>query len=106
MLPVPVVLLILAVGVLTVVSLVVVITRLVRRLGRLAHDLDDLQRDLTPALERLQRDGEVTEAELGRVGDRLEELRAARESRRRLIPRAASASPSGRERPGHDAPQR
>lgn len=70
---------------LTMVALVFAVRTLVRRLGRLAGDLDDLQRELTPALRQLEADGEVTAAELAAIGDRLDErarLTAARRRRR------------------------
>lgn len=85
--PLPVVLLLVVAAAAASVALVVTVVQLVRRLAQLVHDLDGLQRELTPALERLQRDGEVTGAELGRVGDQLDRLRASRAARRRLLGR-------------------
>jgi hypothetical protein len=58
---------------------------LVGRLRTLGGDLDRLQRDLVPALEDLQRDADVTRAELDGLGDRLEDwsdVRARRPRRR------------------------
>ncbi|WP_052667522.1 hypothetical protein [Nitriliruptor alkaliphilus] len=69
----------------TMVALVLSVRTLVRRLGRLAGDLDDLQRELTPALRQLEVDGEVTATELAAIGDRLDErarLAATRRKRR------------------------
>lgn len=84
--PVPVVLAIVAAAVFTVVALVVTIVQLVKRLVVLKGDLDRLVADLGPHLSQLQHDGEVTTAELERVGDQLDELGRQRAGRRRLRP--------------------
>jgi cell division protein FtsB len=59
------------------------IRRLAQRLGQLGSDLDELQRQLTPALHQLERDGDVTAAELAAINDRLEDRARAAATRRR-----------------------
>ncbi|MEX1165012.1 MAG: hypothetical protein WEB03_15685 [Nitriliruptor sp.] len=84
----------LAVAVLvTVVALAWTIRALVGRLRHLGADLERLHRELTPALERLQADAEVTSTELAALGDQLEEraqLQRARRPRRWRPRRGAS----------------
>lgn len=56
---------------------------LVLRLTRLGRDLDHLRLELTPALQQLEADGEVTAAEIAAIGDRLEARARASATRRR-----------------------
>lgn len=80
--PLPVVL-VLAVAVLTTVGALTWTVRLLAgRLGALGADLERLERDLTPALERLQQDAAVTGTELHELGDRLDRWRTAQRARR------------------------
>lgn len=88
--PLPVVAILLLAALLTFAALLWIVRRLVGRLLRLGRDLDRLQRELTPALDALQRDATVTGTELAELGDRLEEVarqRAARPRRRWRPPR-------------------
>jgi hypothetical protein len=66
----------------TIGALVWTVRALLGRLGTLGADLDHLQRDLGPALDRVQHDADVTRVELAALGDRLDRWSDARRARR------------------------
>jgi hypothetical protein len=81
--PLAVTLLLVTVVLLSIAALAWAVRLLVLRLGRLGRDLDHLRHELTPALQRIEADGEVTAAELTAIGDRLEARARAATTRRR-----------------------
>jgi uncharacterized membrane protein YccC len=69
-------------GVFTVVTTVLVAWLAVGRIRRAVGEATAAFERLNPAMERFQRDGEVTRREVERVGDALDELTTARAMRR------------------------
>ena len=70
----PVVLSLAAAAVVTVVALVVIVVSVVRSMRELGRDLLVIRERVLPDLERLQRDAEVTAAELDRVSTSIEQI--------------------------------
>lgn len=68
----PVIIVLAIVAMVSLVAIAAVVSQLVARLGRLKHDLVDIEQSLMPALDRLQRDAEVTGLELERLGEALD----------------------------------
>jgi hypothetical protein len=69
-------------GVFTIVTTVLVAWVAVGRIRRAVGEASAAFERLNPAMERFQRDGDVTRREFERVGDALDQLSAARELRR------------------------
>jgi ABC-type transporter Mla subunit MlaD len=68
----PVIIVLAIVAMTCLVAIFAVVSQLVARLGRLKRDLQEIERDVMPVLDRLQRDAAVTTRELERLGDALD----------------------------------
>ena len=68
----PVIIVLAIVAMVSFVAIAAVVSQLVARLGRLKRDLVDIEQNLMPAIDRLQRDAEITGRELERLGEALD----------------------------------
>lgn len=71
---VPVVIVLAIVGMVSLVAVAAVVSQLLARLRRLAGDLRDIEQDLVPRLARLREGTDVTNREMERLSQALEEL--------------------------------
>jgi hypothetical protein len=68
----PVIIVLAIVAMVCLVAIAAVVSQLVARLGRLKRDLVDIEKNLMPMLDQLQRDAEVTGRELERLSEALD----------------------------------
>jgi hypothetical protein len=78
----PTIVVLVAVAVATLLVVAGLVLLLARRLAGLARDLGELEQRLTPVLERLQEDADITGRELERVSSALDQLDRRRGHRR------------------------
>jgi predicted PurR-regulated permease PerM len=77
----PVLLVLGVVALVSLAAIAAVVSLLLSRLQRLARDVKEIEREVMPALDRLQADADVTGRELDRVSRSLDELSEQRASR-------------------------
>lgn len=81
----PVIIVLAIVAMVSFVAIAAVVSQLIARLGRLKHDLVDIEKNLMPMLDQLQRDAEVTGRELERLGQALDDSSDRVEAQANLV---------------------
>jgi type II secretory pathway component PulJ len=74
MVSVPVVLVLALVGMVSLVAVAAVVSQLLARVRRLAADLQEIERDLMPRVDRLREGTDVTGREMERLSRAVDEL--------------------------------
>jgi methyl-accepting chemotaxis protein len=87
----PVIIVLAIVAMVSFVAIAAVVSQLIARLRRLKHDLVDIEKNVMPMLEQLQRDAEVTGRELERLGQALDDSNDRVEDQANLVGRASGA---------------